>query len=165
MSPLPLSGALRGLRSLSSRELSQLPGILFELLWAPLRLRLQGVGTIRQHLASAPPRDRGPGPPDVPIQNAATRREMNGLAHLVSRVASRLPIRPSCLARSVATGSLIRARFQIPVDLRLGARIAGQDLEAHAWIDVAGEPVGERATIAQDFPPLEPLSPPKHKAP
>ncbi len=163
MSPLPLLGVLRGLwglRALAAHELAQLPGILFELLRAPLRLRLQGVGPIQQHLAAVAANQHRP-----EALNAAARREMDSLARLVTRVANRLPIRPSCLARSVATGTLIRTRFQIPVDLRLGARKAGRDLEAHAWVDVAGEPVGERITVARDFPPLEPVAPPNHEAP
>jgi len=70
-------------------------------------------------------------------------------------VASRHHLLPArCLERSLTLRYLL-ARRGVDSVLRIGARRDGQQLEAHAWVEVEGRAVAESGTVEQDFPPLE----------
>ncbi len=70
-------------------------------------------------------------------------------------VASRHHLLPArCLERSVTLRYLL-ARRGVDSVLRIGARTVGQQLEAHAWVEVEGRPVAESGTVERDYPPLE----------
>lgn len=61
----------------------------------------------------------------------------------------------SCLQRSLTLGILL-ARRGIQCRLLVGARKIDSSLDAHAWIEHAGRPVGEPADISQIYSPLTP---------
>lgn len=60
--------------------------------------------------------------------------EAGRVAWAVSVVSARLPFADNCLARAVATLSMLR-RHGLPGELRIGvAREGGREFEAHAWV-------------------------------
>jgi hypothetical protein len=63
----------------------------------------------------------------------------------VVAVVARLPgLRMQCLGRSLTLWTLLRRRG-MTAELRIGAAPrTGAALPAHAWVELAGEPVGER---------------------
>jgi hypothetical protein len=50
---------------------------------------------------------------------------------------------------------LLRRRG-IENQLRIGVRVEGDGLAAHAWIEIAGEPINERPGVCASFSVLEP---------
>lgn len=70
---------------------------------------------------------------------AATWGRARGLARLVDRVADRLPWRPVCLPRALATRAMLRRRG-IPCELHLGITSTAP-LAAHAWVTTGGQVV------------------------
>lgn len=75
------------------------------------------------------------------------------LARLVE-VAARFHLRPmTCLLRSLVLRALLR-QHGIEADLLIGVRRDNGVLQAHAWIEDAGHPVGEPADIHRRFLPL-----------
>lgn len=59
---------------------------------------------------------------------------------------------PSCLQRSIAAVLLCRARYGTWPDWCTGVRT--QPFQAHAWVAVDGEPVGENIDDVRFFHPL-----------
>jgi transglutaminase superfamily protein len=69
-------------------------------------------------------------------------------------VASRRGIvRGNCLSRSIALCWLLRRRG-IPAQLRIGARKIGNQLEAHAWVEVAGRAVNDSDDVQTRYAPF-----------
>lgn len=75
------------------------------------------------------------------------------LARLVDTAARCYPRPMSCLPRSLVLEALLR-RHGVEADLRIGVRRENGKLRAHAWIEDAGQPVGEPADIRRRFKPL-----------
>ena len=103
---------------------------------------------------------RGPGPALAvrrdreaqPGQHAEAVR----IARRVNAAAARMPWRITCLARSIVLVEELDRRG-IAANLRIGARLSHAGaLDAHAWAEVGGQPVNDRADIAVDYPPLQP---------
>jgi hypothetical protein len=89
---------------------------------------------------------------------AAGRLPMDGLptpaiARLVNLAARRSPLHASCLTRSVLLEYML-ARRRIPADLKIGVRLAGGRLDAHAWVETGGVPINDEPDIAERYPPL-----------
>jgi hypothetical protein len=88
-----------------------------------------------------------------------TARRQNGvipgeLAWAVGVAARLLRPHPTCLRRALVLTSLLRDSG-IPAQVCLGARVSGEcQLEAHAWVEVEGDPVAEAADIEAHFPRL-----------
>jgi len=92
-----------------------------------------------------PPRSRPPDPA------RAVR-----LAALVD-IAARNAFPPAtCLPRALVLRRLLR-RERLPASLRIGVR-RGEDgvLEAHAWVESAGEVIGDAPDVGARFAPLRP---------
>jgi|SRR5579864_462002 len=62
-------------------------------------------------------------------------------------------VRGNCLSRSVALCWLLRRRA-IPAQLRIGARKNGNQLEAHAWVEVAGRAVNDSDDVRTRYAPF-----------
>lgn len=60
---------------------------------------------------------------------------------LVAAACSVLPLRPTCLTRSLALVYLLRRRGHA-AELRIGVRKAGEVFGAHAWVECGGESFG-----------------------
>ncbi len=85
--------------------------------------------------------------------------EATTLARLVN-VASFYSLGPSnCLTRSLYLLWLLR-RHGISSDLRIGTRREDGHFEAHAWVEVDGQPVNDAPNISQQFTAFDkPLTP------
>jgi hypothetical protein len=97
-----------------------------------------------------------------PLDSAAREhlRDAELVGRSVTRVASKLPWRPTCLPQALAAKRML-ARRGIASELHLGVTspTVGQ---AHAWVTVDGQPVVGRAGLEQ-FVPLT-LQPPAASA-
>ena len=79
------------------------------------------------------------------------------LAELVG-LAARFHLHPvRCMTRSLTLQFLLTRRG-LDAELRIGVRKDADRLRAHAWLELAGEPLGEPADVDQLFPPLVSLS-------
>jgi len=71
----------------------------------------------------------------------------------INRAANYGPFNANCLQRSLALWWMLR-RQGISSDLKIGARINGQQCEAHAWVEYAGEVLNDSEDVAEHFPPF-----------
>ena len=60
----------------------------------------------------------------------------------------------SCLRRALVLQRML-SRRGIPTQLRIGARKEPSGLAAHAWLEFAGQPVGEPDDVTAHFVPLQ----------
>lgn len=79
----------------------------------------------------------------APLEPAALDEDALWRAHRAGRIANglarRVPFDARCLVRSLAVWTVLRDA-RMPVDLRIG--VSRQDgFEAHAWVDLMGEPI------------------------
>ena len=65
----------------------------------------------------------------------------------------------NCLSQSLTLQRLL-ARHGVAAELRIGARRAGDRLEAHAWVEHQGRPLNDSADVAARFPPFRELHAP-----
>lgn len=79
------------------------------------------------------------------------------LSHIVDIAARRGPFRTPCLARALTLQWLMR-RHGLATELRLGVRKVSGQLDAHAWIELHGQPLMESADVHQRFAPFEPFA-------
>jgi hypothetical protein len=77
--------------------------------------------------------------------------------HRLVGVAARVHLCPMrCLRQALALQWLL-ARGGISSELRLGVNKDAGGLNAHAWLEVEGVPVGQPLTVAEHFAPLRAL--------
>jgi len=81
------------------------------------------------------------------LSRLSTRRPEPGLSPgrlaQLTGIAARHHLRPmACLPQSLALQALLR-RQGLPCELKIGVRRAGGELQAHAWVEHAGAPLGE----------------------
>lgn len=111
------------------------------LLIADFALRIAPVETAETILARLSALSRSPGPPP------------ERLAGLVA-IAGRHHLRPMpCLPRALALEALLK-RQGLQTELLIGVRWEGDRLQAHAWIEHAGAPLGEPEDVARVYLPL-----------
>jgi hypothetical protein len=93
-------------------------------------------------------------------RSAASRKGVSSLAWSVDQVE-----RCVCLVRSATTHHLypmhcltraltaqaLLAREGVDAELRIGVQRAGAQVEAHAWLEYQGRPVGERNSVLDTF--------------
>jgi hypothetical protein len=85
--------------------------------------------------------------PPVPAQPAEARPA----AEAVGLVAGRSVIGARCLGRSLVLWFLLRRRG-VDAELVIGVEIPrGGELPAHAWVEVAGEPVNDAPDVRERF--------------
>jgi hypothetical protein len=134
--PELIAGALR----LSGRERREVVRAWCELpaVWLALHLdparRL--VSATTPDATSMPPRREG---------GAAAAREA---ARLVRAAARLSPFPSTCLTRSIVLSRLLRRRG-LAAGIRIGVRRGEGPFAAHAWVEVDGEPVSDRADVAE----------------
>jgi hypothetical protein len=97
-------------------------------------------------LLAIPPVD-----PRTPVSEPSTEtiRAARGILHRLGKLPGGV-WRGTCLYRSAAEVLIRRDRGQ-PARLQIGARRAGEEIGAHAWVEVDGRPVGPDATEAQHY--------------
>jgi hypothetical protein len=129
------------LRSLRKEQWGVVLASLVLLPAVQLSLRLRGfkrtAGTLAAHSARRA----------VPARASDAR----GAAEAVGIVAGRPAIGARCLGRSLVLWFLLRRRG-IDAELVIGAGIPRDgELPAHAWVEVAGEPVNDAANVRERF--------------
>lgn len=140
------------------KRLSELPGeerltlaeAWLALLVADLALRLVPIGRLQTRITS-------------PLRPAAGAEESTELAraqHISELVgiAARHHLYPMrCLRQAVALQWMLKRRG-IATVLRIGVQRGGAELHAHAWLEHAGQPLGQPEGIDESFAPLLPAS-------
>jgi hypothetical protein len=66
------------------------------------------------------------------------------------------PYRATCLRQSLALWWLLRRRG-LPAELRIGVAKVDAQMQAHAWVELAGRVINDRATVADDYAVYEDL--------
>ena len=127
--------------ALSWRDRVTLLAVFGSLLGVEAALRLLGLARTRRLFA---PRRGRVSPPAAP--------EVERLAALAA-VACRAVYPAACLPRALALQRLLAGRGA-PAALKIGVRRDGEELAAHAWVEVDGRPVGEPAGIEERFAEL-----------
>jgi hypothetical protein len=77
-------------------------------------------------------------------------REIQALSEAVSLAASQCPFPVSCLTRSLLLSWLLLRR-QVANQLRIGVRLDGVAMQAHAWVECEGVPVNDSCDVAARF--------------
>jgi len=117
----------------------------FLLLAVDLSLRLLSFSRLQELVALG----RKVGQPQATATSATIKR----LRRLVD-IAGRYHLYPmSCLRQSLALQWLL-SRCGIIAELRFGVRKEADGLDAHAWLEYAGQPIGEPEGVAARFVPL-----------
>jgi hypothetical protein len=91
-----------------------------------------------------------PGRARFPTAAAASARAQSA-AKVVAIAAGRGPVRTTCLRRSLLLWWILR-REGIETTLRVGVNRDGGTLNAHAWLEHRGKPLGDADDIALRFP-------------
>jgi hypothetical protein len=86
--------------------------------------------------------------------------DIQALGEAVNAAARHTPFPATCLTRSLLLAWLLRRRG-VACDLRIGVRLIGGALDAHAWVECQGVPVNDRADIATQFASFGDLVPPE----
>lgn len=79
------------------------------------------------------------------------------LALAVDRAARYGVFRPRCLARAIALQRLLDRQGIRGTRIRVGVRRTGERLDAHAWVERGGVPVGPRQGDVTAYAPLRAL--------
>ncbi len=143
-------GALaRKVLSLGAHEWRDLVRAQWALIVAQLFVRRRPPGSLTT-------RGDAPAAPKSPTPAAAGRARMLGDA--VRRAAKYGVFRPQCLVRSIALQRLLH-RAGIPgATIRVGVRQSEAGMDAHAWVELGGEVIGDSAAHVRRYAPLDDLS-------
>lgn len=89
---------------------------------------------------------------NVPVASPPNSEDLIVAWDWAVRLASRnVPVRARCLEQSITLWYLL-ALDGVASDLRIGVRKSRPDaVEAHAWVEVDGHPINDRADIAQTY--------------
>jgi Transglutaminase-like superfamily len=140
--------ALSQLLRLSAEELSLLVRFKFQIAAIRLSLRWMAIAQIERRSAINVARKAT----NVDRQREARIRQC---VRLVDIAARRGPIKGSCLVRSIV---LKRALAQIGVksELRIGVdKSRDREFAAHAWLELNGQPINDRADVHEHFAAFE----------
>lgn len=138
---------LRKLLQLTAREFRVLLQAALLLLLVRLALKFVTVGRLQLV---------GTGKLGKPNPKAIARLSPKAIARLV-RVAAELgPVRARCLPQSLVLRWLL-VRRGTAARIVFGARKAGDEMQAHAWVEVDGVALSEDHGIHRDFAPLNEL--------
>jgi hypothetical protein len=114
----------------------------FLLLGIDLGLRLLSYQRLQACLTRCQPQPSTPTQTDWQI--------IRRLAQIVDRLAAHHLYPMTCLRRALALQWLLTRRGHL-TDLRLGVRKIQEKLEAHAWLEYYGQPIGEPGAISDQF--------------
>jgi transglutaminase superfamily protein len=109
--------------------------------WADVVLRRRGA------LISFPAE-----PADWPAMTDDQRVTAGRCARAINRAATYGPLRARCLARSFALNRMLRRNGIDRGIVRIGIRIVDSQFYSHAWVELAGEPLGESAPVSSFVP-------------
>lgn len=92
----------------------------------------------------------------LPPPTSAQLAEAHALGEAVNAAARHTPFAATCLSRSLVLLWML-GRRGVAADLRIGAQMSSGQLAAHAWVECDGQPVNDRADVAQAFTPFDDL--------
>ena len=116
--------------------------------WLPLfwlSLRVLGLSRFREWLQRTAA---------SPAGGILTIPDIQAVGESVNIAARHTPFPATCLTRSLLLNWMLQRRG-VRSDLRIGVRLAGGTLYAHAWVECDGVPVNDRADIASEFAAFE----------
>jgi hypothetical protein len=113
-----------------------------------MALALLPVAVVRTRISRRVPPDVAPDAPPSAGQEPAPA-VVAETARMV-KAAARVVWGASCLPQSVVVHRLLR-REGIATTIRIGVRKSSHALEAHAWVEYAGRPITDPATVHQQF--------------
>jgi transglutaminase superfamily protein len=132
---------LRRLRTLTREQWRVVFASLMLLPGVQLSLRLRGFTRTAEMLARRSQRRAVPADPN----------DARPLGEAVGLVAGRSLVGARCLGRSLVLWFLLRRRG-VDAELVIGAEAPrGGELPAHAWVEVAGEPVNDAPDVRERF--------------
>lgn len=108
-------------------------------------LRLLGFERTRRLLAGRPPA--------AGARQEMDAKELERLVFLIGVAARAGFTRHTCLPRSLVLQRFLIHRG-VPAVLRIGVRRENGQIAGHAWVEVAGQPVGEAEDVEARFAPL-----------
>jgi len=132
----------RKLSSLSPVEWWELIQAQWALLMAQAIVRRRPIGSLATPTTIVRPADPGRMP------------EARRLALAIVRAARFGVFRPQCLVRSVALSRMLSSHRIEGAIVRVGVRRAGGEFLAHAWVELAGETLGDVDEHVGSFVPL-----------
>lgn len=139
---------LAKLRALSGAERRRLA-----FSFAATRLVAAGLalfGYRRTHAALS----RWPGPRVTRFSSeAGAAARARSIARIVAIASGRGPVRATCLRRSLVVWWLLR-REGIDSQVKVGVQRGPEGLDAHAWVEFLGLPLGEANDVADRFHPF-----------
>jgi len=125
--------------------------------WAEL-LRAQWALLVAQAMVRGRPLGSLATPTTGPVAADPTRlAEARRAALAVVRAARFGVFRPQCLVRSVALSRMLAARGIDGAIVRVGVRRTNGEFLAHAWVELAGETLGDADEHVGSFVPLTDL--------
>ena len=85
--------------------------------------------------------------------------QVQSIAKMVEVAARILPFEVKCLPISMVLWYFLH-RQNISSDMRIGVKQTKGQFEAHSWIEIAGQPICQRADVRDNFSPFsEPIIP------
>lgn len=139
LQPDKASKRIAKLRALSGLECRTLAAAYALLPLCSLALRLFGLERLKARVKH------------VPV--AGTRVDMEiavAMGRMVNAAASHSPFPTQCLARSLLLHWMLQ-RHGLASQLRIGVRLDHGQLDAHAWVELAGQPVNDSGDIGGQF--------------
>jgi hypothetical protein len=103
-------------------------------------LRIFGFKWFNDWLSRAPAR----GKPSLAFD------EITAIGSLINSATFHLLGPDNCLTRSLYLQWLL-GRLGVTSDLRIGMQLAGGELKAHAWVEIAGQPINDAHDIAERY--------------
>lgn len=86
-------------------------------------------------------------------QDAGALKRARTMARAIDRASQLYPAHAECLHRAAALQLWLR-RSGVPSNFRIGVRKDGDDLRAHAWVEVAGAPLIDSPATIAPFTPI-----------
>ena len=137
-----LATLARKVLTLSARDWADLVRAQWELLVARGMVRNRPIGSLATPAGHAKPADPARQPEAKRIALAVVRAARFGL------------FRPQCLVRSVALSRMLEQRGIGGGMVRVGVRRRNGEFLAHAWVELAGETLGDADDHVGSFVPL-----------
>lgn len=110
--------------------------------------RAPGQLTSRTSAETGTPRALGP----------EARSQARALGDAVRRAAKYGIFRPACLVQAIAIQRLLTADGIQGAIIRVGVKQADEGMEAHAWVELEGDVIGDSLAHVREFAPLNELS-------
>ena len=145
----PMTGKLAKFRALSQAHQRIVLNAAFLLPFLWIGLHFIGLRRLQAWLQHTPARS------DMQL----SLDDVVAIGNLVNIAGRHAPCPVTCLTRSLLLDWTLRRRG-VASQLRIGVRLSQGELDAHAWVEVAGVPVNDRPDVSEQFAPFAEMLPP-----